>query len=93
MLVPWTALNGRHPTTSKCKKEAEQKWCRLAAEDLREITERPFQEYVRPLTSVPSFKYFEKILTASDNDLPAVASNLWKARKKWSWMTGILGWE
>ena len=51
IMVPWSALNGHHPNISQCAKGAERKWkrCGLAAEEMREITERDFQAYGRPL--------------------------------------------
>ena len=42
-----------------------------------------FEVYGRQLKMVPSFKYMRRILTAGDDDWPAVAGNLGKARKIW----------
>ena len=57
---------------------------------MRTSTEWYFQAYVHPLTLVPLFKYFGRILTASDDDCPAVMENLSKAQKKWGKPT-VLG--
>ena len=92
MLVPWAALNGRHPDTAQCTKEAERERHKLVAEEVRAIKERDFQAYVQPLNLVTSFKYLGRILTASDDDWPVVVGNLRKVRKKWVWLSRILGW-
>ena len=76
MLVLWAALNGHHPNTSQCVKGAENNRCRLAAEEMWESNERSLRAYVRPLTSLSSFKYLGRIIGASDNEWPAVVSNL-----------------
>ena len=44
MLVPCRALNGRHPGTGQCKRGAERKRRRLAEAEIRESTERAFEE-------------------------------------------------
>ena len=37
MVVPWAALNVRHPNTAQCSKGEEQNWRRLAAEEIQAI--------------------------------------------------------
>ena len=54
VVVPWLALNVRHPNTSQCAKGVERKRRRMAAEDIQEITKRDFCAYVLPLTPLPS---------------------------------------
>ena len=49
-----------------------------------------FEVYGEQLKTVPSFKYLGRILTAGDNDWPAVAGNLGKARKIWGQLQRIL---
>ena len=44
MLVPWGALNGRHHATTLCRKGAERKRRRILEEELRDSTERAFEE-------------------------------------------------
>ena len=45
MLVPWRALNGRHPGTAQCRKGAERKRQRLAETETRESSEWAFEAY------------------------------------------------
>ena len=45
------------------------------------------------LQAVPSFKYLGRILAEGDDDWPAVARNLGKARKSWGRLQGILSRE
>ena len=60
---------------------------------MKESAEWDFRAYGRPLTLAPSSKYLVQILTASDDDWPAVVKNLRKEKKKWAQLTRILGWE
>ena len=66
-----------------CRSGAESKRRRLAETEIREITEMAFEVYGEQLNTVPSFKYLGRILTAGDDNWPAVAGNLGKARKSW----------
>ena len=93
IMVPWRVLNKRHLTTSQCAKGAEQKRQQMAEEDLRESAGRAFQDYGGPLEMVTSFKYLGQVLTAAKENWPEVVGNLRKARKSWSWIARILGWE
>ena len=52
MEVPRRALTGRHPGTAQCLKGAERKRQRLAEEEMRENSERAFEEYGVPIKSV-----------------------------------------
>ena len=52
-----------------------------------------FEAYGKQLEAVPSFKYLGRILTAGDDDWPAVAGNLGKARKRWGRPKRILSRE
>ena len=56
----------------------------MAAEEARAEAEMAFKAYGHPLTMVSSFKYLGSVLSASDDDWPAVVANLRKARKKWA---------
>ena len=71
----------------------ERKLPRLASEEMKEITERAFQAYGRPLNLVTSFKYLGRNLTASDYYWPTLVGNLSKASKKWIRLSIILGWK
>ena len=52
-----------------------------------------FEVYGKQLEAVPSFKYLGRILTAGDENWPAVAGNLGKPRKSWGKMWRILSRE
>ena len=52
--------------------------------------ERAFQAYGRPLETVNYFKYLGWVLTASDDDWPAVVGSLRKSRKIWAQMMRVL---
>ena len=84
ILVPWRALNGRHKDTAMFRSRAERKRRRLAEAEIRESTERTFEAYREQLESVPRFTYLGRVMTAGDDDWPAVAGNLAKARRS-SW--------
>ena len=90
MLVPWRSVNGRHKNTAMCRSGAERKRRQLAETEIRESTEMAFEVYTKQLQKVPSFKYLGRILTAGDDDFPAVAGNLGKARKSWGRLQRIL---
>ena len=81
MLVSWQALNGRHKNTEMCRIGAEKKRRRLAEAEVRDSAEMAFEVYWEKLQTVPRFKYLERILTEGDDNWPAVAGNLVKARK------------
>ena len=49
-----------------------------------------FEAYGTQLEAVTSFKYLGRILTTGDDDCPAVAGNLGKARKSWGRLKRIL---
>ena len=83
MLVPWWSLNGHHKSTAMCRSGEEKKRRRLAEAEVRKSTEMAFKVYREQLQAVPSFKYLGRILTEGDDDWPAVAGNLGKARKSW----------
>ena len=49
-----------------------------------------FKVYGKQINSVPRFTYLGRVMTAGDDDWPAVAGNLAKERKSWGRMQGIL---
>ena len=63
---------------------------RLAEAEIRESTEMAFEVYRKQIESVPRFTYLGRVMTAGDDDWPAVAGNLAKARKSWGRLQGIL---
>ena len=89
MLVPWRALNDRHKHTEMCRNGAEKKRRRLAEAEVRDSAEMAFEVYGEQLQKVPRFKYLGRILTEGDDEWPAVAGNLVKARKSWGRLQGI----
>ena len=56
----------------------------------RESTERAFEAYGGQLEAVDSFKDLGRVMTAGDDDWPAVAGNLKKARRIWGRLSRIL---
>ena len=90
MFVPWRALNGCHKSTMMCKKGEKRKRRRLEEAEIRESTEMAFEVYGQQIQSVPWFTYLGRVMTTGDDDWPAVAGNLAKARKSWGRMQGIL---
>ena len=87
------ALNGRHLGTLQCKKGAERKRRRLAKTETRENAERAFHAYGKPMEAVSEFRYLERLLTATDDDWPAVAGNIRKAKVSWGRLARVLGRE
>ena len=93
ILVSWRTLNRRHPATAQCARGAEQNRRRLAEAELIESTERAFEAYGEPLETVTAFKYLGRVMTAIDDDWPAVVFNLHKARKSWGRFLRVLSRE
>ena len=54
---------------------------------------RAFHTYGEPLENVMAFRYLGRVMTAGDDDWPAVIGNLQKARKSWGRLSRILSWE
>ena len=46
--------------------------------------------YGLPLTEVSSFKYLGRVLSASDDDWPAVIWNLRRVRQKWVYLSQVI---
>ena len=46
--------------------------------------------YGKQLESVPRFTYLGRVMTAGDDDWPAVAGNLNKARRSWGQLQRIM---
>ena len=90
MLVPWRSLNGRHKDTAMCRSGADKKRRRDTEEEIRESAERAFEAYGGQLESVSRFTYLGRVMTAGDDDWPAVAGNLKKARRSWGRLSRIL---
>ena len=73
-----------------CRSEAERKIRRLEETELQESTETAFEAYGKQLKAVPSFKYLGRIMTAGEDNWPAVVGNLEKERKIWGRIKRIL---
>ena len=78
MLVPRRSLNGRHKDTAMCLSGAERKRRWDTEEEIRESTERAFEAYRGQLESVTRFTYLGRVMTAGDDDWPAVATVVMK---------------
>ena len=79
MQVPKKALNGRHLGTVQCAKGTEWKRRWLTKTETRENLERAFHAYGKPMKAVLEFWYLRWLLTATDDDWPAVAGKFKKA--------------
>ena len=55
--------------------------------------ERAFHAYGQPMEAVSEFRYLGQLLTATDNDWPAVAGNIKKARRIRGRLSRVLGRE
>ena len=60
---------------------------------MRENLEREFHAYGKPMEAVSEFCYLGQLLTATDDDWPAVAGNIRKARVSWGRLAWVLGRE
>ena len=58
-----------------------------------ENLERAFHAYGKQMKAVTEFCYLGRLLTATDDDWPAVAGNIWKARVSWGRLARVLGRE
>ena len=87
------ALNGRHLGTSQCRTGTERKRRRLAEVEMQETLERAFHAYWEQMRAVTEFRYLGRVLTDTDDDWPAVAGNIWKARVIWGRVARVLGQE
>ena len=88
-----TALNGRHLGTSQCRTGTERKRRRLVEAEMRATSEKAFHAYGIQIRVVKEFKYLRRVLTNTDDDWPAVAGNIRKARANWGRLARILGRE
>ena len=84
------ALNGRHLETNQCITGTEKKIRRLAAAEGEAATERSFHAYGKRMQSVTEFRYLGRVMSSTDDEWPAVARNLRKARVTWGRLARIL---
>ena len=59
----------------------------------RENLEWAFRAYGKPMETVTEFRYLGRLLTAMDDDWPAVEGNIKKARRSWGRLDQVLGRE
>ena len=90
MKVPRKALNGFHPGTVQCSKGVERKRQQQAETETRENLERAFSAYGQPMETVAECRYLGLLLTTTDNNWPAVAGNIKKARRSWGRLDRVL---
>ena len=84
---------GRHLGTLQCKKGVDQKRRRLTETETRGNAERAFHAYGKPMEAVSEFRYLGRLITATDDDWPAVEKNIRKARVSWGRLARVLGRE
>ena len=60
---------------------------------MRENLKRAFHAYGKQMEAVSEFRYLRRILKAMDDDWPAVAGNIRKARVSWGRLARVLGQE
>ena len=58
---------------------------------MRENLERAFHAYGKPMEAVSEFRYLGRLLTATDDDWPAVAGNIRKGRVSLGRLARVLG--
>ena len=76
---------------AQCAKGAERKRRRLAETETRENLDRAFSTYWQPMETVTEFRYLGRLLTATDNNWPAVVGNIKKAWRIWGRLDWVLG--
>ena len=80
-------------TKAFCQQITERKRRCLAEEEASARAETALTADGINLARVTCFKYLGCILTASENDWPAVVSKLQKSRRKWKRLKRVLGRE
>ena len=58
---------------------------------MRENSERAFHAYGKQMKAVTEFRYFGRLIIATDDEWPAVAGNIRKARVSWVRLARVLG--
>ena len=87
------ALNGRHLDTNQFKKGADRKQWRTVAAEVETTSEKAFHAYGNKMQVVTDFGYLGRVMTNTDDNWPAMAGNLRKARVSWGRLERILGRE
>jgi hypothetical protein len=90
MCVTHSALAGGHRSTALCRQGRELKQKRVIREDTRKAREVVFTVEGVPLDSESWCVYLGILLSADDDDWPAVIRNMAKARQRWAYISRIL---
>ena len=61
--------------------------------ETQESMERSFEAYGETIKNVTEFKYLGRVLTAGNDDWPAVVGNIGKAQSSWERLSWVLGRE
>ena len=80
----------KHIGTKACKKAATRASKRRQVKANREVDQVIFHIGDQPIQKVSSFKYLGRILSANDDDLPAVAANVHCAHQRWGQVAQLL---
>jgi hypothetical protein len=83
----------KHQATKDCKKSAATRQRRHDAVEQEVAEATIFYIDGRPIKNVKEFKYLGRILDDEDDDSPAIARNLKRARQKWGMIGRILSKE
>ena len=75
------------------RRGADWKRRQLEEKETRENSEQVFHAYGKPMEAVSEFRYLRRLLTTTDDDWPAVAGNIQKARVSWGRLARVLGRE
>ncbi len=90
MFVSQLALNRTHPTSQACKAGEERVRRRHLHEKARRASEDTFTANGQMLEKVHMFKYLGRLLVINDDDAPALARNLLRARSQWGRFSTVL---
>jgi hypothetical protein len=86
-------VDQKHKMSEDCKKATRSRQARLDEKRQQAAREFTFTVAGTPIERVKEFKYLGRVLDESDDDWPALQSNLKKAREKWSRIGRILSRE
>jgi hypothetical protein len=90
MFFTHSALAGGHHATALCRQGRELKQKRAIKEDTSKAREVVFTVEGVPLDSERWFVYLGRLLSADDDDWPAVLRNMVKAWQRWAYISRIL---
>jgi hypothetical protein len=90
MHVPMPALAGGHRNSAFCREGVACNRQRLAAEEAALAHGVSFMVEGAPLEQVSAFKYLGRPLSSTDDDWPAIYSNLSKVHQCWAMVSWVL---